>query len=137
MVPASTDQFSFINLFYPEDVLGQIHVSWVDSNKERIVRVIGSKARVVFNDLDALEPLRLYKKGIDLGPQITPDFGEFKFLIRDGDIVSPKIKQHEPLKMILDSFIRSVLDDSENIVDGVFSQNWRSFSSIRLVKLYI
>ena len=42
---------SFINLFYPDGILGQIHVSWVDSNKERILRVIGNKARVVFNDL--------------------------------------------------------------------------------------
>jgi predicted dehydrogenase len=114
---------AFINLFYPEGVMGQIHVSWVDSNKERIARVIGSKAQVVFNDLDGLEPVRLFKKGIDLDTPINPDFGEFKFLLRDGDIISPKIEQQEPLKMILDSFIRAILNDEENLVDGEFSQN--------------
>ena len=53
----SVPDVAFINLFYPNNVLGQIHVSWVDSNKERQVCVIGSKARAVFNDLDGLEPV--------------------------------------------------------------------------------
>jgi hypothetical protein len=86
-----------------------------------MVRVIGSKARAVFNDLDSLEPLRLFKKGIDLDTEAQPDFGEFKFLLRDGDILSPKIQQHEPLRMILDSFIRLILDNAENITNGIFA----------------
>ena len=114
---------AFIHLFYPNEMLGQIQVSWVDANKERMVRVIGSKARAVFNDLDGLEPLRLFKKGIDLDTETQPDFGEFKFLLRDGDILSPKIQQHEPLRMIIDSFVCSVLDSAENITDGIFARN--------------
>ena len=102
-------------------VLGQVHVSWVDSNKERNVRVIGSKARAAFNDLDGLEPVRLFEKGIGLDRQVQPDFGEFKFLLRDGDIISPKIEQHEPLRMILDNFVRVVLDDAKNLTDGAFA----------------
>lgn len=112
---------AFIHLFYPNKILGQIQVSWVDANKERMVRVIGSKARAVFNDLDSLEPLRLFKKGIDLDTETQPDFGEFKFLLRDGDILSPKIQQHEPLRMIIDSFIRLVLDNAENLTNGIFA----------------
>jgi predicted dehydrogenase len=114
---------AFINLFYPGGLLGQVHVSWVDSNKERVLRVIGSKARVSFNDLDGLEPVRLFEKGIGLDTQIQPDFGEFKLLLRDGDIISPKIEQQEPLRMILDAFVRVVLDDAKNLTDGVFASN--------------
>jgi predicted dehydrogenase len=114
---------AFISLFYPNGVLGQIHVSWVDSNKERNVRVIGSKARAAFDDLDGLEPIRLFEKGIGLDTQIQPDFGEFKFLLRDGDIISPKIEQHEPLRMILDNFVRVVFDDAKNLTDGIFASN--------------
>ena len=112
---------AFINLFYPNGVLAQIHVSWVDSNKERVLRVIGSKARATFNDLDGLEPVRLFEKGIGLDREVQPDFGEFKFLLRDGDIISPKIKQHEPLRMILDNFVRIVLDNASNLTDGAFA----------------
>ena len=119
----SVPDVAFINLFYPNNVLGQIHVSWVDSNKERQVCVIGSKARAVFNDLDGLEPVRIFEKGIKKDDQAQPDFGEFKLLLRDGDIFSPKIQQHEPLKMILDSFIRVILEEADNITDGNFARN--------------
>ena len=114
---------AFINLFYPNKILAQIHVSWVDSNKERLVCVIGSKARAVFNDLDNLEPVRLFEKGIGVSSHVQPDYGEFKFLLRDGDIISPKIQQQEPLKMILDSFVRVVLEEGDNMTDGNFARN--------------
>ena len=114
---------AFINLFYPNGILGQIHVSWVDSNKERILRVIGSKARAVFNDLDGLEPVRIFEKGIGVETQDEVNYGDFKFLLRDGDIISPKIQLQEPLRMIVDSFIRVVREDSKNISDGVYAYN--------------
>ena len=110
-------------LFYPNGILGQIHVSWVDSNKERVLRVIGSKARAVFNDLDGLEPVRVFEKGIGVGTQDQSNYGDFKFLLRDGDIISPKIHLQEPLRMIVDSFIRVVREDAQNISDGVYACN--------------
>jgi predicted dehydrogenase len=114
---------SFINLFYPNGLIGQIHVSWVDSNKERALRVIGSKARATFNDLDALEPIRLFEKGIFKDSNDQVNYGEFKFLLRDGDIISPKIQLHEPLKMIVSSFVSVILDEAKNITDGFFAYN--------------
>lgn len=112
---------AFIHLYYAGGVIGQIHVSWVDSNKERAVCVIGSKARAVFDDLNHLEPVRLFEKGIGLDDRIESNFGEFKFLLRDGDIISPKIDLQEPLKNMADAFICSVLDKAENICDGPFA----------------
>lgn len=112
---------AFITLFYPKGVIGQIHVSWVDSNKERVVRVVGSKARVVFDDLNGLEPLRVYEKGIGVSNKAEPDFGEFRYLLRDGDIVSPKIEMCEPLASMVDSFVNVVLNDGENISSGRFA----------------
>ena len=114
---------AFINLFYPNGVMGQIQVSWVDSNKERVLRVIGNKARAVFNDLDGLEPVRLFEKGIDIDTQDEVDYGDFKFLLRDGDIISPKIQLQEPLRIIVDSFVRVVLEDAKNVTDGAFACN--------------
>ncbi len=115
---------SFINLFYPDGILGQIHVSWVDSNKERILRVIGNKARVVFNDLDGLEPLKLFKKRIGVeATQEEINYGDFKSLLRDGDIISPNVQLQEPLRKIADSFVHVVRKDAENISDGVSACN--------------
>ncbi len=113
--------FAFINLFYPGGTVGHIHVSWINSNKERTVRVIGSKARAEFDDLNNLEPVRIFKKGVGISDRIEPDYGEFQLLLRDGDIVSPKIEIVEPLKQMMDAFIGVVLDNKENIPDVGFS----------------
>ena len=77
----------------------------------------------MFNDLDVMEPIRLFEKGIQKESQDQVNFGEFKFLLRDGDIISPKIEFHEPLKMIVDSFVSIVLHGAANITDGLFAYN--------------
>ena len=121
--PLGMDNYdvAFVTLYYPDEIIGQIHVSWVDSNKERLVCIIGSKARVEFNDLNNLEPIRIYEKGISIAERIEADFGDFRFLLRDGDIISPRTEMQEPLSQMIDSFVSVVLDDKEIISDGRFA----------------
>lgn len=112
------EDVAFMHLTYPNGVIGSVHVSWVDSHKERMVAVIGDKGRAVFNDLDNLEPVRLFQKGIGVCNQVAPGFGEYQFLLRDGDIISPKVELHEPLNRMLDTFVQVVLDNVPNLSDG-------------------
>lgn len=112
---------AFINLYYPGGIMGQISVSWVDSNKERLVRIIGGKARAEFNDLNNLEPIRIFEKGISVASESEADFGKFRFLLRDGDIISPKTDMSEPLGEMVDSFVGAVLDDKDIISNGRYS----------------
>lgn len=95
---------AFITLEYGRELLAHIHVSWADSNKQRSIEIVGSKGRILFNDLDTLEPLRLFRRGISTDRQVS-NFGEFKYLLRDGDIVSPNIKMKEPLRSQCEHFI--------------------------------
>jgi predicted dehydrogenase len=103
------DDVGFISLGYPGGLVGHIHVSWVDPNKVREVVVVGSEKRVVFNDLDPLERVRIFDKGVTLVPAEEPvSFGEFQFLLRDGDIVSPAIAPSEPLKNQCGHFLHCI-----------------------------
>ena len=105
----SRDDVGFISLGYAGGVVGHIHVSWVDPNKVREVVLVGSEKRVVFNDLDPLERLRIFDKGVTLVPAEEPvSFGEFQFLLRDGDIVSPAIAPSEPLKNQCGHFLHCI-----------------------------
>lgn len=123
---------AFITLQYPNGVIGHIHVSWVNSNKERVMTMIGSRAMIEFNDLNNLEPVRIYEKGISVSERIEADFGDFRFLLRDGDIISPKLNLKEPLNQMLDAFVRSVLDGDNILTDGKFGMDVTScLSSIR------
>ncbi len=113
--------FGFINLFYPGGIIGQIHVSWLNSSKERLLKIIGSKARVEFDDLNMLEPVRFFQKGIGFAQHVEPEFGGFKHLLRDGDILSPRIESKEPLATMTDAFVRLVLDNEKTIADADFA----------------
>lgn len=112
------EDMAFINLIYPDGVIGNIHVSWVDSNKVRQVAVIGSQARVIFDDLNNLEKVRIYEKGISTDKPYD-SFGEFQLLLRDGDIISPKVEPHEPLRKVADEFVNGILHNSPILTDGV------------------
>lgn len=111
------EDVAFINLIYPRDIIANIHVSWTDSNKERTIRVVGSTARAVFNDLDNLERVKIYKKGIEISEEYD-DFGGFQLRLRDGDIISPKIELKEPLKEECLHFVECVRKRGRPITDG-------------------
>ena len=102
------DDIAFATLGYKNDVVGNIHVSWADPNKVREVVAVGSRRRIVFNDLNDVERVRVFERGVSAGEAIADSYGEFKLLVRDGDIVSPKIEPSEPLKNQCADFVDAV-----------------------------
>ncbi|MBI2167214.1 MAG: Gfo/Idh/MocA family oxidoreductase [Candidatus Omnitrophica bacterium] len=108
---------AFINLFYADGIIGNIHLSWVDSNKLRQVAVVGSKARVLFDDLNTLERIRIFEKGVSIDKPYE-NFGEFQLLLRDGDIISPKVTAEEPLRNVCNEFIDSIRTGKRPLADA-------------------
>ena len=58
------DDVGFISLGYPDNVLAHVHVSWADPDKARDVVVVKSDKRIVFNDLNGIEQVRVFEKGV-------------------------------------------------------------------------
>ncbi|MBM4053780.1 MAG: Gfo/Idh/MocA family oxidoreductase [Planctomycetes bacterium] len=107
----------FISLGYPNNVIGNIHVSWVNSNKVREIVVVGSKKRVVFDDLNNLESVRIYEKGAEISGDVN-NYGEFQLQLRDGDIISPRIETSEPLKNQIKHFVSCLEKNTIPLSDG-------------------
>src|SRR5262249_39721612 len=101
------DDIAFATLGYDNNVVGNIHVSWADPNKVREVVAVGSRRRVVFNDLNDAERVRVFERGVSVGEAIADSYGEFKLLVRDGDIISPKVEPSEPLKNQCSDFVEA------------------------------
>ena len=121
MLRAGREDVAFINLEFPSGVIASIHVSWADSNKERFMNFVGSKCRIGFDDLNLQEPVRIYYKGISVEQNVeSGSFGEFKYLYRDGDILSPKIPVQEPLRVLCEEFVSSVRSRTPHFSDGRF-----------------
>jgi predicted dehydrogenase len=114
----SHDDVSFITLTYPNGVIANIHVSWADPNKVREVVVVGSNKRVVFDDLNSLEPLRIFEKGVAPDKKEADTFGEYRLLVRDGDILSPRIEPNEPLKTLAQHFLACVSEGAKPLTSG-------------------
>jgi predicted dehydrogenase len=87
----------FATLTFARQVLGHLHVSWLDPRKVREITVVGSSRMVVFDDLNPLEPLRIYDRGLSEVPSYQT-FGEFQLVPRFGDITIPRIPMVEPLQ---------------------------------------
>jgi predicted dehydrogenase len=114
----SREDVGFVTLTYPSGILGHIHVSWIDPDKVREVVVVGSKRRIIFNDLNNLERLRIFEKGVAPVADDINGYGEFQLRIRDGDIISPKVDTSEPLKNECSHFIDCIRRQQTPLSDG-------------------
>jgi len=122
------EDVGFITLGYQgaqTDVVGHIHVSWADPHKARELVVVGSDRRIVFDDLNGVEQVRVFEKGVKATPDEPLTFGEYHLQIRDGDIVSPRLEVSEPMKNQCRHFLECVTAgarprsngrDGENVV---------------------
>ena len=103
----NVEDVAFINLRYPGNVLAHIHVSWLNPNKIRSTTVVGSKKMLVYDDISALEKIRIYDKGVTVTPHYDT-FGEFNLSYRYGDILIPRLDDAEPLKVACQHFVDCV-----------------------------
>jgi len=111
------EDLAFISMSYPQKTLVNIHVSWLDPVKVRKITVVGDKKMAIWDDMDPVEPIRIFNKGVFREP-FYENFGEFQFLTRDGDIHSPKIQVGEPLKNQATHFLDCVENRTKPISDG-------------------
>ncbi len=112
------EDVGFISLHYGDHIVGNIHVSWADPNKVRELVAVGSNRRIVFDDASSLERLKIFEKGVVQAEPEAESFGEYQFLMRDGDIISPRIAPSEPLKNQCRHFIDCVLNGTQPNTDA-------------------
>ncbi len=101
---------SVITLQYPGNVVGSIHVSWLDPKKVREITVVGETRMATWDDLAPLGPVMVFDKGVTVTrkPPEYADFGEFQLLAREGDVTVPRVAPQEPLRMQAQAFIEAL-----------------------------
>ncbi len=92
------EDLAFATLDYPNNIMVNIHVSWLDPKKVRDIIIVGDKKMVTWDDLDIEGPIRLYDKHVEKTDVYYATYGEFQLLSREGSIMIPKIGINEPLK---------------------------------------
>jgi predicted dehydrogenase len=113
---------------FPNNRLGMVHVSWLDPHKRRVMTIVGNRKMAVYNDIEPLEKIRIYDNGVETQPD-SSSFGEFLYSYRYGDIVSPRIKELEPLKAEAREFVDSVVSGTRPRTDG-----WNGLRVVEVVE---
>jgi predicted dehydrogenase len=116
-VQPGIEDVAFVDLVYPDRVRASVHVSWLDPNKVRRTTIVGSRKMVIWDDVEMLEKIRIYDKGVDNVPH-TEDFGEFHLSYRYGDITIPHVAAMEPLRVECEHFLECVRTGSRPLTDG-------------------
>jgi predicted dehydrogenase len=88
------EDVAFVTLEFPSGILAQVQISWLAPSKLRRTSVVGLQRMIVYDDLEPVEKVKVYDRGVDRQPA---SFGEFQLTYRSGDILSPRLDTTEPL----------------------------------------
>lgn len=103
-----TEDVVFVTLRMEGRIFVSIHLSWLDPYKVRRMTFIGSRRMMIFDDVSADEKLRIFDKGVSYDSPSEEArgsaYGEYKAILRDGDIHIPKLPAVEPLREQLAHF---------------------------------
>ncbi len=89
-----------------------IQSSWLDPNKVRETKFVGTKRMLVYDDLEPNEKIKIYDKRVDAPPHYDT-FAEFQYSYHYGDIYSPYLNQVEPLKVECKHFLDCIKSGSK------------------------
>jgi len=102
---------AFLTLTFENGTTANVQISWLAPRKVRQMIVVGSNRMVQYDDTAADEPVRVYDRGMDVGP--PSNFGEHQLVYRSGDVVIPRVEPQEPLSLELADFANAIRTGEE------------------------
>lgn len=120
----------FATLWYPDEVLVHLHVSWLSPRKVRDITAVGESGMLTFDDMNLSEPLRIYDRRVteQRTPGFIDSFASFRTSIREGDILVPRVNGGEPLKAECDHFLDCITSRARPLSDG-----WSGVDAVRVL----
>jgi predicted dehydrogenase len=100
----------FATVHFEDGKMAHFHASWLDPHKARKVTIVGSDMMAVIDDVEAVEKVRLYDKGVDIRPGEGRAYANYveSMTLRTGDITIPRIEMSEPLSRECAHFIEAI-----------------------------
>jgi predicted dehydrogenase len=108
---------AFMTLRYFDDVLVNIHVSWIGMKKIRQMSVVGATRTAEWDELCDLGSVRIIERA-RVGEPTYRDFGEFQMVSREKDLKIQRVQPVEPLREQAEHFIDCVRTRQQPFCDG-------------------
>lgn len=109
---------AYLTLLYDDDFIAHVNVNWLSPVKIRRTLLAGTKKMVVFDDLDPVEKIKVYDRGITHKPELVgTDLVPLAYR-RTGDIWMPQFDLTEALRVEAEHFVRCVTEGERPLSDG-------------------
>lgn len=116
-VTAGVEDVVSMSIEFAGGVMCNVIVSWLDPKKVREMTIVGDRKMLVYDDVSTTEKIRIFDKGV-AGPRHYDSFGDFQYSYRYGDIVTPFLDEHEPLREEAAHFLACIQQGTTPRSDG-------------------
>ena len=107
-----------IDLSFKSGITAHVHLSWLSSNKTRLIQIFGTEGTIVYDEMLALDgKVKLFGKGLDNRVK-SKTSDSSKLVYKTGEIQVMQLEQHEPLRMECEEFVNSVINNKPLVNDG-------------------
>jgi predicted dehydrogenase len=107
---------AYVSLTYPEQIMAQVRLSWLDPVKVRRYTIVGSRKMLVYDDI-AHAKLVIYDKGVDALPY-SDTYEEFQLSYRHGSEQAYPVFWSEPLRNECLDFAQAIREGATPVSDG-------------------
>lgn len=111
------EDVAYVNVDFDDRLMANLHVNWLSPVKVRQMIFAGSKRSLIFNELNATEPIKVYDRGINLG-EAAEDRRRLLVGYRTGDVWSPHVESGEALQGVVTHFAECIRDGATPLSDG-------------------
>jgi predicted dehydrogenase len=112
-VQPTIEDVVFLMIGFPSGAIAHAHLSWLAPSKLRTMTVTGSQKMVIYDDVQAVEKVKVYDQGVE-----RLEHDELRRSYRAGDIHSPRVPVTEALQVEMRHFIECVRDGKKPRSDG-------------------
>lgn len=114
---AEIEDVAYLNLDFSDGLLASFHVNWLSPVKVRHFIIGGSDKSIVYDDLEPMERVKVYDRGITINDDVEAKRGVL-IGYRTGDVWSPHIPQIEPLAQMVRHFAECVRENKQPLTSG-------------------
>ena len=104
---------AFLIIVYENDLIAQIHVSWLYPKKIRDITIITNNKMLTYDDLKTINKIEIIKKTEGLGGTLKPGFPSMLnssiYKYTKNKIYSPNISRNKPLSEACSQFLSRII----------------------------
>ena len=103
---------AYLSVYFPNGVMADVRVSWLDPCKIRRYTIVGSEKMLVYDDIEPENKILIYDKGVEV-PPYSDTVEEFHLSYRYGDVTPYPVDWVEPLKNECQHFLECIQENRE------------------------